>query len=103
RTKQLMYSEPDLWHALLERIARIAGEFLRLQVRHGARAVQLFDSWAGALSPADYREFVQPHSAAVLESVADLEVPRIHFGVGTGELLEAMGEAGAEVVGVDWR
>src|SRR5690606_15451541 len=79
------------------------GEFLRLQVRHGARAVQLFDSWAGALSPADYREFVQPHSAAVLESVADLEVPRIHFGVGTGELLEAMGEAGAEVVGVDWR
>jgi len=103
RTKQLMYGDPKLWHSLLERIARIAGEFLRLQVRHGARAVQLFDSWAGALSPSDYREYVQPHSAAALASVADLDVPRIHFGVGTGELLDAMGDAGAEVVGVDWR
>lgn len=102
-TKQLMYSEPDLWHALLGRIAAIAGQFLRLQVEAGASAIQLFDSWAGALSLADYETYVKPHSAAVLESVADLDVPRIHFGVGTGELLHAMGDAGADVVGVDWR
>ena len=69
----------------------------------GASAVQLFDSWAGTLSAADYERFCQPHSAAVLAAVADLGVPRIHFGVGTGELLAAMGEAGADVVGVDWR
>ena len=102
-TKQLMYSEPELWHALLGRIAAIAGQFLRLQVQAGASAIQLFDSWAGALSLADYETYVKPHSAAVLASVADLDVPRIHFGVGTGELLHAMGDAGADVVGVDWR
>src|SRR5438045_3268447 len=83
------------------RLAAIAREFLRVQVGAGVAAVQLFDSWAGALSAADYREFVLPHSAAVLDGVA--EVPRIHFGVGTGHLLPAMAEAGAEVVGVDWR
>ncbi len=103
RTKQLMYSDPELWHALLGRIARIAGQFLRLQVQAGASAVQLFDSWAGTLSRADYLTYVQPHSAAVLDSVADLGVPRIHFGVGTGEILGAMSDAGADVVGVDWR
>jgi uroporphyrinogen decarboxylase len=102
-TKQLMYSDPELWHALLGRISAIAGQFLRLQVEAGASAIQLFDSWAGALSLADYEEYVKPHSAAVLASVADLDVPRIHFGVGTGELLHAMGDAGADVVGVDWR
>lgn len=103
RTKELMYSDPELWHALLGRIAAIAAQFLRLQVEAGASAVQLFDSWAGALSLADYRRYVMPHSQAVLSAVADLGVPRIHFGVGTGELLGAMGEAGADVVGVDWR
>jgi len=103
RTKELMYSDPQLWHALLGRIASIAGQFLRLQVQAGASAIQLFDSWAGALSPADYRTYVKPHSTAVLESVADLGVPRIHFGVGTGELLVDMRDAGADVVGVDWR
>ncbi len=102
-TKALMYGNPEVWHALLDRLAGIAGAFLRLQVDAGAAAVQLFDSWAGALSPQDYRTFVMPHSAKVLESVADLGVPRIHFGVGTGELLGLMGEAGADVVGVDWR
>jgi uroporphyrinogen decarboxylase len=102
-TKQLMYSEPELWHSLLGRIAAIAGQFLRLQVEAGASAIQLFDSWAGALSLADYETYVKPHSAAVLAAVADLDVPRIHFGVGTGELLHAMGDAGADVVGVDWR
>jgi uroporphyrinogen decarboxylase len=102
-TKELMYSEPDLWHALLGRIAAIAGQFLRLQVEAGASAIQLFDSWAGALSLADYETYVKPYSEAVLASVADLDVPRIHFGVGTGELLHSMGDAGADVVGVDWR
>ena len=101
RTKALMYAEPALWHALLERLAALASAFLRVQIDAGAAAVQLFDSWVGTLSEADYRRHVLPHSAAVLASVAD--VPRIHFGVGTGELLRAMGEAGADVVGVDWR
>jgi uroporphyrinogen decarboxylase len=103
RTKALMYGEPDLWHQLAGRLARIAGAFLRAQVLAGASAVQLFDSWVGALSAADYRQYVLPHSATALAAVADLAVPRIHFGVGTGELLGAMREAGAEVIGVDFR
>ncbi|MDQ3105070.1 MAG: uroporphyrinogen decarboxylase [Actinomycetota bacterium] len=103
RTKQLMYGDPELWHELMGRLAGITATFLRVQVESGARAVQLFDSWAGALSAGDYQRFVQPHSTAVLGAVADLDVPRIHFGVGTGELLGQMGQAGADVVGVDWR
>ncbi len=103
RTKALMYGDPVLWHALLDRLAGIAGAFLRVQAQAGASAVQLLDSWVGALPLADYRAFVFPHSARALAAVADLGVPRIHFGVGTGELLAAMGEAGAEVVGVDFR
>jgi uroporphyrinogen decarboxylase len=103
RTKALMHGEPQLWSALLDRLAQITLTFLRVQVSAGAAAVQLFDSWAGALSAADYRRHVLPHSAAVLSGLADLGVPRIHFGVGTGELLALMGDAGAEVVGVDWR
>ena len=103
KTKQLMYGEPELWHALLGRLSAIATQFLRTQIEAGASAVQLFDSWVGALSLADYEKYVKPHSAAVLEGVADLGVPRIHFGVGTGELLHSMGDAGADVVGVDWR
>jgi len=103
KTKALMYSQPALWHSLLDRLATIAVAFLRVQVGAGARAVQLFDSWAGILSPADYRTYVLPHSARVLAELADLRVPRIHFGVGTGELLALMGAAGADVVGVDWR
>ncbi|HLZ36167.1 MAG TPA: uroporphyrinogen decarboxylase [Mycobacteriales bacterium] len=100
RTKTLMYREPAVWHSLLDRLAGITAAFLRVQVDAGAAAVQLFDSWAGALSPEDYETFVRPHSTRAL---AGLGVPRIHFGVGTGELLAAMGQAGAEVVGVDWR
>jgi uroporphyrinogen decarboxylase len=99
-TKALMYGAPDIWHALCAKLARIARTFLQVQIDAGARVVQLFDSWAGALSEADYRRYVLPHSAAVLR---DLAVPRIHFGVGTGHMLEAIGEAGADVVGVDWR
>jgi uroporphyrinogen decarboxylase len=101
RTKALMRSAPDVWHALLGRLTDLTTTFLRAQIDAGVDAVQLFDSWAGALSLRDYREFVLPHSARVLAAVT--EVPRIHFGVGTGELLGAMAEAGADVVGVDWR
>jgi uroporphyrinogen decarboxylase len=100
-TKAMMYGEPDLWSALMERLADITLAFLRVQVDAGASAVQLFDSWVGALPATQYRAAVQPHSARVLAGVAD--VPRIHFGVGTGELLHDMGQAGADVVGVDWR
>ena len=103
KTKAMMYGDPELWHALCDRLAEITLAFLRVQVDAGVSAVQLFDSWAGALSEADYRRYVLPHSAAVLAGLADAGVPRIHFGVGTGELLAAMGEAGADVVGVDWR
>lgn len=103
RTKALMHGDPALWHALCERLAQISGAFLRTQAMAGASVVQLFDSWVGALSRADYARFVRPHTATALAAVADLDVPRIHFGVGTGELLALMGGAGAEVVGVDYR
>jgi uroporphyrinogen decarboxylase len=103
RTKAMMHGQPQLWHALLDRLAVIAREFLRVQIAAGASAVQLFDSWAGSLSRADYERFVLPHSRAVLEPLADAGVPRFHFGVGTGEILDLMRDAGADVVGVDWR
>ncbi|MFF8957484.1 uroporphyrinogen decarboxylase [Streptomyces sp. NPDC014894] len=102
-TKALMYGDPQLWADLLDRLAEITSAFLRVQIEAGASAVQLFDSWVGALSPADYRRSVMPASAKVFSSVASYGVPRIHFGVGTGELLGLLGEAGADVVGVDWR
>ncbi|KGN38559.1 uroporphyrinogen decarboxylase [Knoellia subterranea] len=103
RTKALMVGDPQLWNDLCERLAQISGAFLRVQVEAGASAVQLFDSWVGALSRADYTAYVQKHSATALAAVADTGVPRIHFGVGTGELLDLMGAAGADVVGVDYR
>ncbi|HEY4464727.1 MAG TPA: uroporphyrinogen decarboxylase [Streptosporangiaceae bacterium] len=103
RTRALMYSEPGLWNALLGRLADITVSFLQVQVAAGASAVQLFDSWVGAVSPADYRTYVLPHSGRIFAALAGTGVPLIHFGVGTGELLGVMGEAGATVVGVDWR
>ncbi|HST66911.1 MAG TPA: uroporphyrinogen decarboxylase [Mycobacteriales bacterium] len=102
-TKAFMHDRPEVWAALLAKLAGIAATFLRVQVEAGASALQLFDSWAGALSAADYARFVQPHSAAVFAALTDLDVPKVHFGVGTGELLALLGEAGADVVGVDWR
>ncbi len=102
-TKALMLGEPELWGRLLERLAAIAVATLRAQVGAGAAAVQLFDSWVGALSPSDYERRVMSASRTVLEGVAGLGVPRIHFGVATAELLTLMRDAGADVVGVDWR
>lgn len=102
-TKALMYKDPALWFALADRLADLAIASLRSQVLNGASAIQLFDSWAGALSPYDYRRFALPASTKVFEEVADLGVPTIHFGVQTGELLGLMAEAGPDVVGVDWR
>jgi uroporphyrinogen decarboxylase len=103
RTKALMHSDPAVWHALLSWVAALGAAFLRAQVEAGASAVQLFDSWAGHLSLADYRQFVAPYSASTLEAVAEYGIPRVHFGTGTGELLTAMRDAGASVVGVDFR
>jgi uroporphyrinogen decarboxylase len=102
-TKAMMFGAPDVWDALMRKIAGIAATYLEVQVAAGASAVQLFDSWAGALTPDDYRRHVMPHSAEVLLRAGALGVPRIHFGVGTSNLLALMGEAGADVVGVDWR
>ena len=107
-TKALMYTDEGLWNQLADRLADLAIASLRSQVANGARAVQLFDSWAGALSLADYRRYVLPHSTKVFDGIADLDVPAIHFGVQTGEQLGDMASAGANlqgrfVVGVDWR
>jgi uroporphyrinogen decarboxylase len=99
-TKAMMYGAPDVWAALMQKIAGISAAFLQVQVAAGASAVQLFDSWAGALTPYDYETSVLPWSRSVL---AQVEAPKIHFGVGTSNLLGLMGSAGADVVGVDWR
>lgn len=103
RTRALMHSDPATWAALLDWCADVTGAFLRAQVLAGASVVQLFDSWAGSLSRADYERAVLPHSKRALDAVADLGVPRIHFGVGTEHLLDLLPAAGADVVGVDWR
>ncbi len=103
KVKVLMHTEPALWAQLTERLAAMAVASLRSQVEAGAQAVQLFDSWAGSLSPDEYARFALPATRAVLEGVADLDVPTILFGVGTGELLALMASAGPSVVGVDWR
>jgi uroporphyrinogen decarboxylase len=103
RTKAMMYGDPELFTALLDRIADITAAFLTTQIDAGASAVQLFDSWVGAVAPAQYRQYVQPASAKVFAAVASRGVPRIHFGVGTGELLADLAAAGTDVLGVDWR
>jgi uroporphyrinogen decarboxylase len=103
RVKALMHGEPALWAHLSERLAAMAVASLRAQVAAGAQAVQLFDSWAGSLSPDEYDRFALPATRAVFDGIADLDVPTILFGVGTGELLAQMAGAGPDVVGVDWR
>lgn len=103
QTKALMYADPPTWHRLCEKFAAVVGDYLAAQIDAGAQAVQLFDSWVGALSARDYREFVRPHSARIFDALRPLGVPAIHFGVGTATLLADMREAGGEVIGVDWR
>ncbi len=103
KTKALMYGAADVWDGLMRRLAATAAGFLAAQVSAGASAVQLFDSWAGGLSPSDYRTYVLPYTTQVFADIAHLGVPRIHFGVATGELLSDMAIAGVDVIGVDWR
>jgi uroporphyrinogen decarboxylase len=100
QTKACMYGEPEVWHGLLDRLASTFASYVAACVRAGADVIQLFDSWVGALSVDDYREFVAPHSERVLAAV---DVPTIHFGTGTAHLLEDLAEAGGDVIGVDWR
>jgi len=102
-TKCMMYNEPETWHALMQKFAEVVRRYLHAQIDAGAQAVQLFDSWVGALSPEDYREYILPHVNYILESVEQANVPVIHFGTGTGSLLELQKEAGGSVIGVDWR
>ena len=103
RTKALMLGEPETWNKLMDRLSESILAYLRAQVVAGAQAIQLFDSWAGALAPAEYLTYVAPSVERIFAGLEDLGVPRIHFGVGTGELLHLMGSVGADVVGVDWR
>jgi uroporphyrinogen decarboxylase len=102
-TKQLMYREPDAWHDLMARLAEGVTGYLLEQVEAGAQAVQLFDSWVGALSPDDYAEYVLPYSKGIFAGLAGAGVPRIHFGTGTATLLPLMASAGCDVLGLDWR
>jgi uroporphyrinogen decarboxylase len=101
--KRLMYSDPRLWHRLMEKLSAVMAEYLVAQVEAGADAIQLFDSWVGALSPEDYCEFVLPHSRQILARVAATGVVVIHFGTGTSTLLPFMREAGGDVIGLDWK
>jgi uroporphyrinogen decarboxylase len=101
-TKRLMYRDPGAWHSMMSLISRALSKYLNAQVAAGAQAVQLFDSWVGCLSPDDYRQFVLPHTRNVIEKITS-GVPVIHFGTGTGTLLELMREAGGDVIGLDWR
>lgn len=102
-TKKMMYAAPEVFHALMARLAEVLSNYLRAQVAAGAQAVQLFDSWVGALSPADYQTFVLPYSRQVLQSVQGLGVPVIHFGTNTAALLPQIKQAGGSVIGLDWR
>ncbi|HXF91263.1 MAG TPA: uroporphyrinogen decarboxylase [Nitrospiraceae bacterium] len=102
-TKQLMYREPEAWHRLMDKLARVVTGYLRRQIRAGAQAVQLFDSWVGCLSPGDYAEYVLPHVQLIFDGLKREGVPMIHFGTGTASLLRLMREAGSDVIGVDWR
>lgn len=103
KTKTMMYSSPEVWHALMERLASVLSEYLVAQIRAGAQAVQVFDSWVGALSPQDYEQFVLPYSQKVLQAARAEGVPVIHFGTNTTTLLPLMKRAGGDVIGLDWR
>jgi uroporphyrinogen decarboxylase len=102
-TKAFMYSQPSAWHRLCEYFATVITDYLKAQVEAGAQALQVFDSWAGALGRQDYREFALPHSRQLLSGLANAGVPVVHFGVGTTAILREIAEAGGDVIGVDWR
>ena len=102
-TKRLMYSEPEVWNRLMQKLSTVVRSYLQAQIRAGAQAVQLFDSWVGALSPSDYAEFIAPHVRSILQDLAPADVPVIHFGTGTSNLLELQRDAGGSVIGVDHR
>ena len=102
-TKTMMYTEPALWDALMTRLSRLVLDYLLAQIDAGAQLVQLFDSWVGCLSPADYRRYVQPHVAGIFKGLRRADSPSIHFGTGTAGILSLMREAGGDVIGVDWR
>jgi uroporphyrinogen decarboxylase len=103
RTKAFMYSAPQAWHRLCDRFAEMIADYLAAQIAAGVQAVQIFDSWAGALSREDYREFALPHSRRIFTALQNAGVPLIHFGVGTGAILRELAEAGGDVIGLDWR
>jgi uroporphyrinogen decarboxylase len=103
RTKAFMYSQPEAWHRLCSRFADIIAEYLAAQVEAGVQALQIFDSWAGALGRGDYREFVLPHTRKIFDALSGTGVPLIHFGVGATAILRDMAEAGGHVIGLDWR
>lgn len=103
RTKQMMYGDPQAWHRLMDKFARVITGYLRRQIKAGAQAVQLFDSWVGCLSAGDYAEYVMPHVQLIFEGLKHEGVPLIHFGTGTTAILKAMRRAGGDVIGVDWR
>jgi uroporphyrinogen decarboxylase len=103
RTKSFMYAQPAAWHALCERFTAVMVTYLKAQVDAGVQAVQVFDSWAGALGRGDYREFVMPHTARIFQELRHSGVPLIHFGVGTTAILPDLTAAGGDVIGVDWR
>jgi uroporphyrinogen decarboxylase len=103
QTKQFMYAEPQAWHRLCGRFADLITDYMRAQVEAGAQAIQIFDSWAGALGRNDYREFAMPHTRSIFERLRDTGVPLIHFAVGASAILEDIAEAGGDVIGLDWR
>ena len=103
RTKALMYREPAAWHRLCELLSRVTADYLGAQIEAGVDAVQVFDSWVGAVNARDYREFILPHSKFIFDALAHYPVPTIHFGVGTGSILGELRDAGGDVIGVDWR
>lgn len=103
-TKSLMYQQPEVWHRLLEKLTTVVGDYLRAQAAAGAQLLQLFDSWVGALSPADYGEYVLPHSKRAIElAKRDHDIPLIHFGTGASGMLPLLKQAGGDVIGLDWR
>ena len=102
-TKQFMYAQPEAWHRLCERLALLIADYMAAQVEAGAQAIQIFDSWAGALGRTDYRAFALPHTRLIFDRLRALDVPAIHFGVGATAILQDLAEAGGDVIGIDWR